>query len=173
MEGTKTEKIVIMGAALMAVMTMFSIGQLVITQQSALSINGQSHQISIQGQGLGYMYTPCPPIRAGIPFRALLDFNASGTNGALTGSFETTNPLQDKPSPGNITKGTIILSAGATIPYILYGTLEVPVCGFAPDVTITGYCGIGVPIRFIAGSGHVVTITKGNVTCNNSKTAGM
>ena len=172
---TKIEKKIIMaGGALTAViiMILFNTSQFAMAQQQlTLSLNGQpAQQISIQGQGLGYMYTPCPPINPGTILRASLEFNVTGTkdNGALTGSFNTTNPLQEQPSHGIITNG-MVTSSGALSQFVLYGTSEVPICAISPnDVTIVGYCGIDVPIRFIAGNGHVVTIVRGNVACNTT-----
>jgi hypothetical protein len=161
----------VVGVILIAViiMTTFNTGQLAMTQQLGLSGNGQSaQQTSIQGQGLGYMYTPCPPIKPGTIFRASLEFNVTGTNsnGPLTGTFNTTNPLQERASHGIITNGTVT-SSGARSQFILYGTSEVPICAISPNaVTITGYCGMDVPIRFIGGDGHVVTDVRGNVTCS-------
>jgi hypothetical protein len=168
---TNIGRVVIFAVALTAiVMITFNTGQFAMAQQLTSSLNGQpNQQISIQGQGLGFMYTPCPPINPGTVLRASLEFNVTGTNnGALTGSFNTTNPLQERPSHGIITNG-MVTSSGATTLFILYGTSEVPVCAFSPNaVTITGYSGMDVPIRFIAGNGHVVTIVRGSVACNTT-----
>jgi hypothetical protein len=165
---TKTEKIIMPPVALIAVIIIitFNTSQLAVAQQLTLSFSGQPAQTTIQGQGLGYMYTPCPPIHPGTPLRALLEFHVHGTNnGALRGTFNTTNPLYERPSHGIITNGMVTSSVGVIGLFILYGTSELPICGFSPDVTIIGYCGMNVPIGLIAGNRHVVTVVQGDVSC--------
>jgi type II secretory pathway pseudopilin PulG len=168
---TKIEKIIMTSVALIAVIIMitFNTSQLAVAQQLTLSFNGQPAQTTIQGQGLGNMYTPCPPINPGTPLRALLEFNVHGTNnGTLIGTFNTTNPLYERPSHGIITNGMVTSSGGVNSLFILYGTSEVPICTFSPDVTIIGYCGMNVPIWLFAGNGRVVTFVQGDVSCTTT-----
>jgi hypothetical protein len=144
------KKIIIMAAALVAVAATFNVGQLAKAQLV----------LSIQGHGQGYITSPCNP--AGFSkraFPALIDFQASGTNGALTGVVSISNPEGEQSIDGNINGGTITGNQ-----FTLQGTLQDPLCGTL-SFTLSGLCGTNVPIRLIAGNGNLIVTATGTVTC--------
>jgi hypothetical protein len=150
---TDQKGIFIMASVLVAVVATFNVGQLA-KAQLALS--------TIQGQGLGQVTSPCI-IAAGFTgggFPAAIAFQASGTNGALTGAVLIANPNGEQGIFGNINGGTITKNQ-----FTLQGNLQLALCGTL-SFTLTGLCGTNVPIRLIAGQGDLIVTAKGSVTCN-------